>query len=294
MVEAQVWRRSTPRSHKVIGWSFVVWIAMSCAMPSISHGAEPGGPATTDVPTYTADELVVRGQKLSEADRLAASQLDEEGGTIASVCPFSTTCPGDPPPDYVLTMYARQQGLWYYCGPATAQVISNRSWGVYSSSTNGESASTNKYKQTAIADHTELDDGSGGVNVLLRTDGEQMENGVAWAAREPSGFACLYDSSGTKDQLLWKIVIDTYTYKMGLALSVRLTATVKLRSWSSYTGGGASHWVAIRGYTGFGGSSPRIYYTDSSAGLGGSTGQFSDLLTLVHLVNANQSGHVVW
>jgi hypothetical protein len=84
-----------------------------------------------------------------------------------------------------------------------------------------------------------------------------------------------------------------FTNAIGVALGVKLTTQLKLFSWSGFSGT-AWHWIAIRGYSGYGTSTKRLYYNDSSSGWGGATGAYSDTLNLVWQVNQANTGNIVW
>ena len=57
----------------------------------------------------------------------------------------------------------------------------------------------------------------------------------------------------------------------------------------------ARHWIAIRGYDGLWGSdAPIVYYSDSSGGYGGGTGNYWDLSVVLHEANQRNRGRIIW
>jgi hypothetical protein len=208
--------------------------------------------------------------------------------------------PGSPPPPPLptaktLATKARQQNNYYFCGPASGQVVINWTRGFTSGSFNGEDATTNWRRQSKIADWMSTTTaGTGGANLAngLNNPGAVLKPTADWIYS--------YADIGTMQQLYGKIVTDVATYGMPLVLAtaphVSGAGQNFLESWAGYVGP-AHHWIVVRGYVGaWGDPTPiLIQYQDSSGSYGGSTGSFDDRLSVVWQVSKwNQGGHVVW
>jgi len=208
--------------------------------------------------------------------------------------PPSWPPPGGPSPAKTLATRARQQNNYYFCGPASGQVVINWTRGISSTSTNGEDLSTNWRRQSKIAtwmNTTSL--GTGGASLAA---GLNNSNGVV---KPTADWVYTYADNGTMQAFFNKILTDIDGFGMPLVLATAphmANAGVDyLESWPrEYPG--AHHWIVVRGYDGlWGAPSILIKYQDSSAGFGGATGSFDDSLSVVYQVSkANQGGHVVW
>jgi hypothetical protein len=251
----------------------------------------PGEPTT-----YSPTEQRLLADKLARADETISST----GAGVEVLCPLAAPLDGDASIDAspcygFVSTYARDQDKWFYCGPATVQVVSNKQWGIYSSNDN-----TNKYTQQKISDTWTLTDANG----LTSPYREEVGLNGSTSGRRPSGFAYLrYQVTSGSD---WhnKIVTDVTDWGMALTASVAPHdpgASYFLSSWPIPTTSGAAHWIVIRGWYGLwdGSMSPYVYYNDSSRDEGGSTGAFSDpsfrvYQTLIK-VNPNHEGKwIVW
>jgi hypothetical protein len=205
------------------------------------------------------------------------------------------------PSSYVLTTYARQQTTDYYCGPATAQVIINRTRGIYSSSTLGNSTTTNWKTQAALAKVMKWWNSKKGiwenVDQAGQTNAYMMKAGLNAEARLPSGFAygIVYPSSGSQWHSM--VITDIYQWKMPFATPIKMDRYHPLlTSWRSLPEAEIWHWIPIRGYAGFwdGSANPQVHYNDSSANQGGGTGAYRDSSTKLYALNQNNSGRIVW
>jgi hypothetical protein len=201
--------------------------------------------------------------------------------------------PGGPVLAKTLGTKARQQNNYYYCGPATGQVVINWTRGITSGSNDGEDVTTNWRRQSKIAQWMSTTSaGTGGANLAT---GLNNPNGVL---KPTADWVYVYDDNGTSGDLLGKIVTDIDQYSMPLVLATAphlRGAVFYLSSWPREAPG-AHHWIVIRGYDMTANANdPVIRYQDSSAGYGGATGPFSDALSVIYQVSrANQGGHVVW
>ena len=202
--------------------------------------------------------------------------------------------PGGPSSAKTLATRARKQNNYYFCGPASGQVVINWTRGMTSTSTNGEDLSTNWRRQSKIATWMNTTTaGTGGANLAA---GLNNSNGVL---KPTADWVYTYAENGTMQAFFNKILTDIDGFGMPLVLATAphmANAGVDyLESWPrEYPG--AHHWIVVRGYDGlWGDASIVIKYQDSSAGFGGATGSFDDSLSVVYQVSkANQGGHVVW
>jgi len=230
-------------------------------------------------------------------------EFDPCGGTPPSPAPGPTTPPPTAPPppappsSRMLETRARQQINYYYCGPAAGQVVINWSRGIVvfnRTRAGAEDTTINWRKQSTIGAWMKTTaDGTGGANIaaaLNRSD----------AVLKPvPDWIYLYDDSGSRTNFHSIVVTDVATYGMPVVLATAPhqadAGANYLTSWPDVYDG-AHHWITIRGYTGLPGSSaPTMSYNDSSGGFGGSTGTFTDYVSVLWQVNDwNQGGHLVW
>lgn len=279
--------------------SLVIVAASLLSYPSMVRASGPvsvGQPGNdTALTELTPQQQAHQAAKLARA---AQVQLATGMGLAAQSCPEPEFAglSGEPaaaspctPATFTLQTRARQQATYYYCGPASGQVVSNLSWGIINSSTGGTTTTNNKYTQATIA---------GWMNTTTAgTSGANLASGLNTAAKRPSGFSYSYTAAGTGAQLHSKVVVNTWDWKMPLVLPVKPHdpgALYRLTSWPNAIE--AWHWITIRGYSGFwdGTRNPRLYYNDSSAGYQGSTGAFVDPSFDIDYVNNRNTGNVVW
>jgi hypothetical protein len=258
----------------------------------------------TQLSVLTPAEAAFVQKKLAMSARIGgsgSSPTKSFGGIAAAFpCEFDPceTDPTWPPPGgassaKTLGTKARQQNNYYYCGPATGQVVINWTRGITSGNNDGEDPTTNWRRQSKIAVWMSTTTaGTAGANLAI---GLNNPNGTL---KPTSDWVYTYADNGTMDQFHKKVITDVDGFGMPLVLATApylVGATNHLSSWPRPVAG-AHHWIVLRGYDGLPGSpSPIIRYQDSSAGYGGSTGPFSDPLSVVYAVSkANQGGHVVW
>jgi hypothetical protein len=279
-------------------------------LPGLALGAGPirvanGEPDNdTRLSVLTAAEAAFVEAKLAMAARISGSGgTTKRGGTPAPMfaCELDP-CEGDPtwpPPGgpsaaKTLATRPRQQINYYFCGPASGQVVINWTRGYTSTSTNGEDLSTNWRRQSKIAEWMKTTTaGTGGANLAV---GLNNSNGVV---KPTPDWLYVYADNGTKSAFYDKVITDIDGFGMPLVLAtaphLMNAGSNYLESWPKVVDG-AHHWIVLRGYDGLPGSASQIVkYQDSSGGFGGSTGSFDDSLSVVYNVSkANQGGHVVW
>ncbi len=262
-------------------------------------GAEPANgqpPNDYAASTLTPNDRQILARKAALAHNIrglsSINVASAHDGVIQpdSVCPSADNCdPWTPPSSYILSAYARQQPNYYYCGPAVGQVLSNESWGYNYTSTSGTTTTNNKYTQATIASWMST--------TTSGTAGANLANGLNIAVNHTSGFTYYHVLTGTAYELQDKVISDTAARGLGLALPVKPHdpgATYWLTSWPNAVT--AWHWIAIRGYSGRynGTRTALLYYSDSSGGYQGSTGNYSDPTLDMHYVNARNNGYIVW
>lgn len=281
------------------------------AKPTGTHIIGGGPPADEPWIPPTAKEQAVIDAKLAMASEVEASS-GSSGGVVGpnSFCANSvgreTTSSTSGcvyvPHSYALATYARRQNNDFYCGPATAQVIINRSRGLYSSNTDGEALASNYRRQSYIAtrllwynaDKARWEN----TNTIGSTNAYMLKSGLNELAALPSGFVYAVVSTGTGSAWHSKIITDTYQWKMAFGTPVKMTSTsARLSSWRPIGAGNVvQHWIPIRGYYGFwdGTSGPKVYFNDSSGNQGGGTGSYADASLKVYQLNAWHTARVVW
>jgi hypothetical protein len=207
------------------------------------------------------------------AARAAAGRAAAIRSTLASATPQSRldalassgTCVSD-----FLAVSPRQQVKWYYCGPATVQQVINFSRGIVT-----DDNAVNTFSQQQISDRWLKTDANGG------TSPSAERVGMNAGSRLPSGFG--YAEVQVVSGADWhsKVITDITGWNMPLTAVVAphdINYVYFLTSWADGNAVNTGHWIVIRGYYGKwdGTRDPLVYYTDSSAGLGGSTGRFYD------------------
>jgi hypothetical protein len=218
----------------------------------------------------------------------------------ATPTPAATPSPTAPPPPAPptaksLATRARQQNNYYFCGPASGQVVINWSRGIINGNNDGEDATTNWRRQSKVAEWMGTTTaGTGGANLAAGL------NNPSAVLKPTSDWIYIYADNGTTQALYQKIVTDIAMFSMPLVLAtaphISGAGVYYLESWPKVAAG-AHHWIVLRGYDGAWGnpSAISIKYQDSSAGYGGATGAFDDSLAVIWQVSKwNQGGHVVW
>ena len=297
------------------GWTVgtVVWLVAAGLLPELALGAgpvrvangQPGDDGQLSVLTPAQEAFMARKLAMAAAiETIGSGDAKSTGVVVPTVaCEFdpceggTPTWPpaGGPPAAKVLLTKARQQNNWYYCGPATGQVVINWTRGIISGIDDGEATATNWRKQSKIAVWMGTTTaGTGGANLAAGL------NNPSAVVKPTADWVYAYADIGTMRELYDKIVTDVAAFGMPLVLAtaphISGAGVNFLESWPNVYAG-AHHWIVIRGYDGlWGGPSPVIIrYQDSSAGYGGATGAFDDTISVVWQVSKwNQGGHVVW
>jgi hypothetical protein len=300
-------RRASRWRVRVAAAAAVV-MAAGLAAPGLALAAGPVRVANGQ-PDNDSRLSVLTPAEAAFVDRKLAMAAAIDGGTTPTTadgvapmyaCEFDP-CEGDPTwpppggPDLAKTLgtKARQQNNYYYCGPATGQVVINWTRGITSGNNDGEDITTNWRRQSKIAQWMSTTSaGTGGANLA---SGLNNPNGTL---KPTADWLYIYADNGTSKDLLGKIVTDIDHYSMPLVLATAphlRGAAYYLASWPNVAPG-AHHWIVIRGYDmSANPNDPTIRYQDSSAGYGGATGPFADPLSVIYNVSkANQGGHVVW
>lgn len=282
-------------------------LALSAVLPA---GALAGAPVRDGVevpgngqPDNDTDRLVLTANEIAFMDHkqaIADSLPSEEGGVVVMgpVPPcYPDPCPTGPPSTKTLDTRARQQITNYYCGPAAGQVVINWSRNyIFTDKTaaGAESTSINWRKQSTIAGYIgTTSEGTGGAALAAG-----LKNPSAVLKPVPE-WIYSYAPTGSKQNFHNRVVTDIWEYEMPVVLATvphdAGVGNTHLESWPNVHAG-AHHWITIRGYDGlYGSTSPTMKYNDSSAGYGGGTGSYSDLVSLLWQVNDwNQGGNMVW
>lgn len=304
--------------HRLLPTVLAVLTVITVASPAMAGkptggSRNIGGGAPDNEPwiPLTAAEQEDLNLRLAQADavgvasRKALTSVSIEGAFCPTISlsagvdtATSTTCST---PSYTLATNARRQTKDYYCGPATAQVIINHSRGVYSTNIDGENATTNYMKQTAIAQRltwtnptTETVEDTDDIG---QTNAYMLKNGLNALAKRPSNFTYYVVPTGTGSEWHSKIITETQQWHMGFGTAIKMTSSSpRLASWAPIPKGvTVRHWIPIRGYRGLwdGTTGPRVYYNDSTDQLGGGTGSYSDSSITVYNLNAWHTARLV-
>ena len=275
-------------------------VATATAAPPIRPA--PSSPPAAERP-LTADEERASAAKLLAAlayvDRLKTGGDDRV--SLACVTPTAIgprvgapTANACAIPAGYLPVAARDQVKWFYCGPATGQVIANYAWAV--------AGDGNKYTQAKLAEWM-LTDVNGATNAPeLRTG---LERGTAGSPRRPVGWSWvvtdLRDMNGNRtsaDELQAMVQANVSDAKMPLAIPVKPhdpDSNYHLASWPDPVES-TGHWIAAYGWYSYwtGTDFARIYYTDSSEDEGGSTGKYWNSTRSMNALIAEHTKRVVW
>lgn len=274
----------------------VAVLLAAVAAPVSAGNPEPrvvgGGDDPNVAVQQSHHDVAVNRWKAREASRLQAA--------VPQPLMPAPSCTADcPPVQFILGSYARQQITGYYCGPASAQVIINRTRNVVSSSVDGQSTTTNYRTQSAIASFMGTDTG-GSTAGMVRNGLNQYADLDASGAVVP--FTVVDDLASGSD-FHWAMVSATFFLLRGAAVPVQMTLSSQhLASWMSaswwnnHKSTTVRHWISIYGYSGFwdGTYGPQLYFTDSAGGYGGSTGNFQNASRLIYNLNQANSGRIVY
>lgn len=304
-------RRSSGRSRATAVASVAAAVLLAAISSPVLAG-EPspsivgGGDDPGSTVEQTAGDLAVTRWKVSEAERLRAAAergsglpAERRGGVQPALVP--PPCGSDcPPVTFVLESWARQQINWYSCGPASAQVIINRTRGVASSSTDGQKTTTNYRAQSVIASYMGTDASTGTSSGMVRNGLNQFADLGTSGSRVT--FTIL-DGIASGSDFHWAMVTATWVLRRGAAIPVQMTfSSQHLASWTSaswwnnHPGTTVRHWISVRGYSGFwdGSNGPNLSFTDSAGGYGGQTGNFISASRLLYNLNQANSGRIVY
>lgn len=283
-----------------LGSALTLSLALTPGVASADGG--PGGESgDAGMTPMTAEQVRARDAKLGVLATMAESGggKTKKRGMTAYMLP-----PGEGgsgwPDKVVLDAKPRHQYRMYFCGPATIQVLSNLSWGYFSTVRDGQSASTNKYKQTYISSewaHASPSSGTTFANLI---------DGLNGAVKVPfPGFYSQWQDPSWRE-FHEAIMTDTHVYGLGAAAGVnpRKSGSIYfLASWKGSTPQASiGHYIPIRGYSGDDKGSAKVYYADSSGGtdevdgtpIAGSTGNFVDLSYTVYQTMMNRYGNLAW
>ncbi len=276
-------------------------LGLALAPGVVSADGGPGGEsADAAVAPMTADQVRARDTKL----RMLATVSESGDGTRQRGGTAYILPPGEGgsswPDEVILDTRPRHQHRMYYCGPATIQVLSNLSWGIFSNVRDGQSTTTNKYKQTFISAtwaHASSTSGTTFANLV---------DGLNGAVKLPfAGFYSQWHNPSWRE-FHSAIRADTHLYGLGAAAGVnpRKSGSIYfLTSWKASTPRASiGHYIPLRGYSGDDKGSAKVYYGDSSGGtdevdgtaIAGSTGNFVDQSYTVYKTMMNRYGNLAW
>ncbi|HYL40913.1 MAG TPA: hypothetical protein VET90_06355, partial [Candidatus Binatus sp.] len=297
---------------RATGVASVAAAVLLAAISSPVAATEPGrigtgGDDPAIVVAQSAEDLAVTRWKLDQAERLrvavgrgaraegAGQGARPQPALVPPVCTYDCA-----PVTFALASWARQQINWYYCGPASAQVIINQTREIASASTGGQSTTANYRTQSAIGSFMGTNDQTG-------TSSGQLRNGLnQFADLDDTGrhiaFTIL-DGIASGSDFHWAMVTATWLLQRGAAVPVQMTySSQHLASWASSSWWSRNpsavvrHWISVHGYSGFwdGSYTPTLAYTDSAGGYGGQTGNFVSSSRLVYNLNQANSGRIVY
>jgi hypothetical protein len=282
-------------------WIAVLMLGLAMAPGVALADGGPGGESRdAGMAPMSADQVRARDTKLGVLAAMAQpGNGKKKTGVVAYMLP--PTDGGSSWPDQViLETKPRHQHRMYYCGPATIQVLSNLSWGYFSNDLDGQSVTTNKYKQTYISTtwaHASPSSGTSFANLV---------DGLNGAVKVP--FAGFYSQwhNPSWSEFHSAIMADTHLYGLGAAAGVnpRKSGSIYfLASWKNSTPKASiGHYIPLRGYSGDERGTAKVYYGDSSGGtdevdgtpIAGSTGNFVDQSYTVYQTMMNRYGNLAW
>jgi hypothetical protein len=290
-------------------WGVAVLSALVAAGPvsaSSPRGEVVGGgddPSVVQVQT-PGDMAVTRWKQDVAASLRAATEAAARPAPGAGGGPSPDVLAPDcwwacPPVLYALESYARQQITSYYCGPAAAQVIVNRSRGVASPNVDGEKSATNYRRQSVIGSF--MGTTTNGSSAWMVKSGLNQYADLG-ASGQSVPFTVVEAISSGSD-FHWAMVTATWTLQRGAAVPIEMTFDGQhLASWSSsawwnnHRTWTIRHWISIYGYDGLwdGTAGPQLLFTDSAGGLGGQTGNFQNASKLIYNLNQANSARIVY
>ena len=289
--------RGIPRRLTSVLLALVLGLAVAPGV-ALADGGTGGEAADAALAPMTPEQIRARDTKLQVLAAMTESGKGKKGnGKTAYMIPPDDD--GSWPNEVILAAKPRHQYRMWFCGPATIQVLSNLSWGYTNTSLDGQSATTNKYKQTYISNTWAHASSSSGTTFANLIDGLNGAVDVPF-----SGFYSQWQGP-TWWQFHSAIMTDTHVYGLGVAAGVnpRKSGSIYyLTSWKNNTPGNIGHYIPIRGYTGDGQESATVYYSDSAGGadevdgtlIAGSTGNFKDPSYTVYKTMMNRYGNLAW
>jgi hypothetical protein len=260
-------------------------------------------------PGASGDASLTQAQKQGIATKDALARQEEahpgsvaRGSTskrmVAASCPQVVTSTVSPATScgsywgYVGT-YTRHQEKDYYCGVATAQVISNYWW--------GEGPTSNKYPQTStLAVWTKADINGQTYAWDLAT---ALQKATARSPKWTAAFTYYYKVEPSGSAWDAEIRTDVGYYSAPLATSVAPREpgfAYYLTTWQNITPQHAGHWIVLTGWDGAwdGTSNPTVDYDDSFIGSSG-TASYQSAYSMWQIVNhyvagKHSAGYVVY
>ena len=295
------------------GWvvATVASVVTAMLLPGLALGAGPVRPAVGQPANDTQLSVLSPAEAAFMQKKLAmAAAVPSTGATTPKTGPIAylpcelDPCEGGGPPPWppagppaakTLGTKARQQNNYFYCGPASGQVVINWTRGIINGNNDGEDPTTNWRRQSKIAEWMRTTtSGTSGANLAIGL------NNPSAVVKPTPDWVYSYADNGTVQELYNKIDTDVAAFNMPLVIAtaphISGAGIYYLESWP-FVVNSARHWIVIRGYDGvWGGLTPiLVKYQDSSAGYGGSTGAFDDTIQVVWQVSKwNLGGHVVW
>ena len=272
------------------------------AVPTSERPLSPEEQAASDRKVIAAMNYLASAQARSFGRvTLACATPNGEGPSttelgrddLSALGSASTAADCDVPSDF-LGVSARDQTRGHYCGPAVGQVIANYTWAV--------PLTANKYTQAQIAAWMRTDE-LGGTSAFTMADG--LDVATARAPRRPANWDWVVtrlddtDRDGTfGDQLHGYVRANISGVRMALAIPVlphEMNGRFHLSSWPRPVSS-PGHWIAAYGWRGLydGTDYSRLYYTDSSADEGGSTGRFWDPMRHIAGMIRDHTQRFVW
>jgi hypothetical protein len=184
-----------------------------------------------------------------------------------------------------VTTYTRKQLNSYYCGVATAQVISNYFW--------NEGSGQDRYSQQWISDNWTKTDANGQTTAWYEAAG--LQGATANSPRWTAGFTYYYKVEPNGSAFDADVRLDVGYY------NVPLTASVAPRdpgfpywlvTWQNVTPVVAGHWITLTGWVSpwDGTENPTVNYDDSAIGTNG-TAAYDPVYDVWQIVNHANSQH---
>jgi hypothetical protein len=277
-------------------------VLASNAAAASPNATGPGGPGG-DLPlTQMQRQSIATKEALAHQEEANPGSIargsKSTGVTEATSCPQVVTGTVSPATScgsywgYVST-YTRRQVKSYYCGVATAQVISNYWWGV--------GATSDEYSQQTISDNWTKTDAAGQTTAWYEAVG--LQGATKGSPKWTASFTYYYKVEPSGSQWDADIRTDVGYYSVPLATSVAPRepgSPYYLSTWQNVSPVHAGHWITLTGWDGAwdGTEGPTVNYDDSAIGSNGTASSMSafDMWQIVNLYvpNYHAAGYVVW